>query len=96
MRILTAAALATLLLAAPALAATETPGRGEATAATAQPMTMSEAKQVARAHLKETKNKGWLGTGRQVDGKYHFKVESREGVPLGTIVVDPATGKVEG
>lgn len=92
------AALASIALAGPALSSTALPDARTAESASATPsVSKDDAKEAARAYLKEKNLRGaMVGASKQVGGDYHFRIQNHQGISMGTVVVDGATGKVRG
>lgn len=99
MRPLILATIAAIALSAGAGATTATEPASQAGAGQEQarstPLTASEARKVVREHMEAKKMRNVrIGDTRQADGRYHVKIQSADGIPVGTVVVDAATGKV--
>ena len=73
------------------------PDTAEAAAATREPLTKAEARKIARAYIKENDMPGaQVGKIERSGDKMRVRLQSVEGIPITTLVIDVATGKVAG
>lgn len=59
-------------------------------------ITSSDARRIAMDYLKDQDMKvARVGKVRKGEGKFHVQVMRADGIPIGTLVIDAATGKIE-
>lgn len=62
-----------------------------------EPLTSREARDIARAYLKDSKvRQARVGDITQRNGEYKVVLKSADGIPFKTLTIDAATGEIKG